>query len=208
MAVDLQAAADAGGRAQNAARLLQEDRASPTARSGPASIPTTRACPTAPTATSRRSPTPSSCTRRSAGSCRDEEKTTEFLLRGNSRTGRSCNVAGTVDPKSAAGRAYNTTKALVALQALGAKPKYDPLPVFDDVLKEDYKTLPPYMTSFFPLAYLACGKPIPPEADEKIRAPDGAGRRRLPPRPRRRHVPRGPLLPADRRARRRRPTRC
>jgi geranylgeranyl transferase type-2 subunit beta len=38
------------------------------------------------------------------------------------------------------------------------------------VLKEDYKRLPPYMTSFFPLAYLASGKPIPKEADAKIKA--------------------------------------
>src|SRR2546427_384828 len=71
---------------------------------------------------------------------------------------------------SAAGRAYNTTMAVLALRALGTKPKYDPLPVFAVVLKADYKTLPVYMTSFFPLAYLASGKDIPAEADEKIRA--------------------------------------
>jgi hypothetical protein len=50
------------------------------------------------------------------------------------------------------------------------RPHFDPLPVFDVVLQEDYKKLPPYMTSFFPLAYLAYGKPIPAEADRKIRA--------------------------------------
>ena len=49
------------------------------------------------------------------------------------------NVAGTVDPKSPAGRAYNTTMAVMALRALGTKPKYDPLPVFDVVLKADYQ---------------------------------------------------------------------
>src|SRR5262249_38227300 len=76
----------------------------------------------------------------------------------------------TVDPKSPQGRTYNTTMALVALHTLGAKPKYDPLPVFADVLREDYKKLPPYTTSFFPLAYLAAGKEIPEEADRKIRA--------------------------------------
>ena len=59
---------------------------------------------------------------------------------------------------------------LMALRALGARPKYDPLPVFASVLKEDYKKLPMYMTSFFPLAYLCAGKAIPPEADRKIQA--------------------------------------
>src|SRR5262249_22773646 len=90
-----------------------------------------------------------------------EKKTGEFLLARQGKGGGLFNVAGTVDPKSSAGRAYNTTMGLVALRALGLKPRHDPLPVFDVVLKEDYKKLPPYMTSFFPLAYLAYGKPIP-----------------------------------------------
>jgi len=100
----------------------------------------------------------------------NEEKTREFLLSRQQPDGAFINVAGTVDPKSAAGRAYNTTMAVMALRALGTKPRYDPLPVFAVVLKADYKSLPLYMTSFFPLAYLASGKDIPPEADEKIRA--------------------------------------
>lgn len=99
-----------------------------------------------------------------------EEKTIKFLQSRQRDDGSFFNVAGTVDPKSAAGRAYNTTMAVMALRALKTKPKYDPLPVFDVVLKEDYKTLPAYMTSFFPLAYLASGKEIPAEADAKIRA--------------------------------------
>jgi geranylgeranyl transferase type-2 subunit beta len=100
----------------------------------------------------------------------DEAKTRAFLLARQKPDGAFVNVAGTVDPESAAGRAYNTTMALMALNALGTKPKHDPLPVFDLVLKADYKALPPYMTSFFPLAYLAAGKPIPPAADKKIKA--------------------------------------
>ncbi|HKB38044.1 MAG TPA: prenyltransferase/squalene oxidase repeat-containing protein [Gemmataceae bacterium] len=99
-----------------------------------------------------------------------EEKTKEFLLSRQRKDGAFVNVAGTVDPGSAAGRAYNTTQGLVALRALGVKPRFDPLPVFDIVLKEDYKKLPPYMTSFFPLAYRASGRAIPVDADRKIRA--------------------------------------
>lgn len=100
----------------------------------------------------------------------DEAKTREFLLARQQTDGAFVNVAGTVDPKSAAGRAYNTTMALMALHALGARPRYDPLPVFGVVLKADYKELPLYMTSFFPLAYLASGKAIPADADRKIKA--------------------------------------
>jgi len=100
----------------------------------------------------------------------DEDATRRFLLGRQGDDGAFVNVAGTVDPKSAAGRAYNTTMAIMALRALGTKPKHDPLPVFDLVLKADYKDLPAYMTSFFPLAYLASGKAIPAEADRKIKA--------------------------------------
>src|SRR3989449_4176630 len=61
---------------------------------------------------------------------------------------------------------------------MGTKPRYDPLRVFDEILHQDYKSLPAYSTSFFPLAYLCCGQPIPAEADRRIRAtmrqaPDG-----------------------------------
>lgn len=99
-----------------------------------------------------------------------ETATGEFLLSRQKPTGEFYNVAGTVDPASAQGRVYNTTQGLVALHALGIRPRHNPLPVFDDVLKQDYKTLPAYATSFFPLAYLAYDRPIPPEADRKIRA--------------------------------------
>jgi geranylgeranyl transferase type-2 subunit beta len=99
-----------------------------------------------------------------------EEQTIELLLSRQKESGEFVNVAGTVDPASPQGRTYNTTQALVALHALGVKPKYDPLPVFEEILKQDYKTLPAYSTSFFPLAYLCAGKPIPVQADRSIRA--------------------------------------
>jgi prenyltransferase beta subunit len=99
-----------------------------------------------------------------------EEKTKEFLMNRQRDDGAFVNVLGTSDPKSPQARAYNTTQGLVALRALGLKPRYDPLPVFESVLKEDYKAMPLYMTSFFPLAYLCAGKSIPPDADRKIRA--------------------------------------
>jgi prenyltransferase beta subunit len=99
-----------------------------------------------------------------------ESETTKFLLSRQRESGEFFNVRGTVDPKSAEGRVYNTTQGIVALRALGHKPRYNPLPVFEAILQQDYKTLPAYSTSFFPLAYLAYGKPIPVEADRRIRA--------------------------------------
>lgn len=98
-----------------------------------------------------------------------EEKTTAFLLDRQGEDGAFVNVKGTADPKSPQARAYNTTMGLVALKALGQKPRHDPLPVFDVVLRDDYKKMPLYMTSFFPLAYLCSGKKIPADADRKIR---------------------------------------
>jgi prenyltransferase beta subunit len=97
-------------------------------------------------------------------------KTKEWLQARQKADGAFVNVKGTLEPASSAARLYNTTQGLVALHALGARPKYDPLPIFTKILEKDYKTLPPYTTSFFPLAYLASGKPFPAAADRKIRA--------------------------------------
>ncbi len=99
-----------------------------------------------------------------------EERTIEFLLGRQKANGDFFNVAGTVDPLSSEGRTYSTTQGLVALTALGVQPRHDPLPVFEAILREDYKQLPAYSTSFFPLAYLCAGKPIPEKADRGIRA--------------------------------------
>jgi geranylgeranyl transferase type-2 subunit beta len=99
-----------------------------------------------------------------------DDKTAEFLLSRQKPNGDFFNVAGTVHPDSPEGRTYNTTQGLVALHALGRKPRYNPLPVFEAILKEDYKQLPAYSTSFFPLAYLCAGQPIPEKADRGIRA--------------------------------------
>src|SRR6516162_6051929 len=99
-----------------------------------------------------------------------EQKTRTFLLGRQREDGAFVNVGGTGDPKSAAGRVYNTMQGLVALRALGVKARHDPLPVFAAVMKRDYKDLPPYSTSFFPLAYLAQGQQFPVEEDRRLRA--------------------------------------
>lgn len=99
-----------------------------------------------------------------------QEQTVAFLRDRQNPDGAFISVAGTVDPRSPEGRTYNTTQGLVALHALGSKPRHDPLRVFEAILKADYKQLPAYSTSFFPLAYLCAGQPIPENADRGIRA--------------------------------------
>ena len=99
-----------------------------------------------------------------------EEKTREWVLARQQEDGAFVNVKGTVDPKSAQGRVYNTTMALMALHGLGANPKRDPLPVFNQVLVKDYKELPAYSSSFFPLAFRLCGKTLPGDGDRRLRA--------------------------------------
>lgn len=100
----------------------------------------------------------------------DEKATLAFFLARQGKDGAFVNKAGTLDPGSPGARLYNTTQGLVALHGLGAKPRYDPLPVFDAIMTKDYKTLPPYTTSFFPLAYATQGKAFPKDYDAKIRA--------------------------------------
>lgn len=97
-------------------------------------------------------------------------ETVSFLESRQENDGAFVNVRGTLDPKSAAGRVYNTTQGIVALHALGTKPKRNPLPVLAAVMAEDYKTLPPYSTSFFPLAYACQGERFPAEFDKKTRS--------------------------------------
>jgi geranylgeranyl transferase type-2 subunit beta len=99
-----------------------------------------------------------------------EAKTVQLLLSRQQADGAFVNVRGKADPKSAQARLYNTTQGLVALHALGVRPRHDPLPVFEAVLQRAYKKFPLYTTSFFPLAYQAAGRPFPADADRKIRA--------------------------------------
>jgi prenyltransferase beta subunit len=99
-----------------------------------------------------------------------EDKTLTWIIHRQDKDGAFANTAGTVDSKSAQGRVYNTTMALMALHGLDSRPAYDPLPVFAKVMEKDYKNLPPYSSSFFPLAYRLCGAKMPAGADQAMRS--------------------------------------
>ncbi|HZZ80656.1 MAG TPA: prenyltransferase/squalene oxidase repeat-containing protein [Gemmataceae bacterium] len=100
----------------------------------------------------------------------NEDRTLEWIINRQQRDGVFENTAGTVSPYSSAGRVYNTTMALMALKGLDSRPAYDPLPVFAKVMEKDYKNLPAYSSSFFPLAYRLVGAKLPEGADQAMRA--------------------------------------
>jgi geranylgeranyl transferase type-2 subunit beta len=99
-----------------------------------------------------------------------EDKTLTWIIDRQQKDGAFTHTAGTVDPKSASGRVYNTTMALMALKGLDSRPAYDPLPVFAKVMERDYKGLPAYSSSFFPLAYRLAGARLPEGADKAMRS--------------------------------------
>ena len=91
----------------------------------------------------------------------DERKTTANLLARQHEDGSFRHVRGTGDPESPLTRVYNTTQGVVALHALGVKPKYDPLPVFERVLDGDYKKLPLYATQLLPAGLSVLRQAVP-----------------------------------------------
>ena len=76
-----------------------------------------------------------------------------------------------MDSKSDAALLYNTVQGVVALRALGERPRIDPSKTLDRFFVGDtFKKLPWYTTSFFPLFYAALDKPFPQQYDEALRA--------------------------------------
>ncbi len=98
------------------------------------------------------------------------EKSIDFIHRHQKKDGSFANQGGTMDPADNLAILYNTTQAVVALRALGEKPKIDPSPIMSRFFeKEAYKNLPWYTTSFFPLFYAVIDKPFPKEYDTVLR---------------------------------------
>ena len=65
---------------------------------------------------------------------------------------------------------YNTVQGVVALRALGSRPRLDPAGALDRFFVDGvFKKLPWYTTSFFPLFFAALGKPFPKPYDQALR---------------------------------------
>jgi len=98
------------------------------------------------------------------------ERSVAFIHRRQRSNGAYENQGGSMDPKSNLAVLYNTVQAVVALRALGDRPKIDPAEVMDRFFVDKaFAKLPWYTTSFFPLFYAALGKPFPEPFDRALR---------------------------------------
>jgi prenyltransferase beta subunit len=99
-----------------------------------------------------------------------QKRSVQFIQRHQQVDGSFINLAGKMDPKSNLALLYNTVQGVVALRALGHRPKVDPTKVMDRFFDGDaFSKLPWYTTSFFPLFYAALGIPFPAHYDEALR---------------------------------------
>ncbi|MGO9110888.1 MAG: prenyltransferase/squalene oxidase repeat-containing protein [Thermoguttaceae bacterium] len=98
------------------------------------------------------------------------KRSIEFIHRHQQPDGAFMSHGGNWDPKSDLSVLYSTVQAVVALRALGERPKIDPVKVMDRLfVGELFQTLPWYTTSFFPLFYAALGRPFPRQYDQALR---------------------------------------
>jgi len=99
------------------------------------------------------------------------ERSIDYVQRRQQPDGSFGHQSGKMDAKSDLAVLYNTVQGVVALRALGARPRMDPGKSLDRFFAGDsFKKLPWYTTSFFPLLYAALGKPYPKEYDDALRA--------------------------------------
>lgn len=98
------------------------------------------------------------------------EKTVEFFLSSQQPDGAFYSTTGSMDPKGPLAKLYNTVQAVVSLRILGATPRFDPMPVIDYFFENgEFKELPLYTTSFFPLFFAAVGQKMPDHIDKRMR---------------------------------------
>src|ERR1051326_3344626 len=94
----------------------------------------------------------------------------QFIQRHQQPDGSFVNLEGKMEPKSDLAVLYNTVQGVVALRALGQRPKTDPRKVMERFFAGDaLSKLPWYTTSFFPLFYAALDKPFPRAYDDALR---------------------------------------
>lgn len=98
------------------------------------------------------------------------ERSIEFIHRHQRPDGSFVNLEGKMDPTSPLAILYNTVQGVVALRALGQRPRIDPFDVLDSFFSDGaFEKLPWYATSFFPLFYAALGRPYPMRYDMALR---------------------------------------
>jgi geranylgeranyl transferase type-2 subunit beta len=98
------------------------------------------------------------------------KETVAFLQSCQKNDGAFYAPSGSMDHTSPLAKLYNTVQAVVSLRILGVSPRFDPMPVIDYFFKNgEFKELPLYTTSFFPLFFCAVGKKMPDFIDDRMR---------------------------------------
>jgi geranylgeranyl transferase type-2 subunit beta len=98
------------------------------------------------------------------------KKSIDFIHRHQQPDGEFLSHGGSWDPKANLAVLYSTVQAVVALRALGQRPRIDPVKVMDRFFVDKvFQKLPWYTTSFFPLFYAALEKPFPERYDQALR---------------------------------------
>jgi len=99
------------------------------------------------------------------------EQTAAFLLSCQKPDGAFYAPTGSMDMNTPLAKLYNTVQGTLALRLLGRQPQYDPMPVIDYFFRDgQFKDLPLYTTSFFPLFFTVLGQKMPGFIDEKMSA--------------------------------------
>jgi prenyltransferase beta subunit len=99
------------------------------------------------------------------------EQTVAFLLSCQKPDGAFYAPTGSMDPNSPLAKLYNTVQGILTLRLLGKQPEYDPMPVVDYFFQDgQFKDLPLYTTSFFPLFFTVLGQKMPAYIDERMSA--------------------------------------
>jgi geranylgeranyl transferase type-2 subunit beta len=100
----------------------------------------------------------------------DVERSIGFIHDHQQPDGSYRSRGGSWDPGADLAVLYSTVQAVVALRALGARPRIDPAPTMDRFFVNDaHAKLPWYTTSFFPLFFAALGRPFPEKFDRPLR---------------------------------------
>lgn len=97
-------------------------------------------------------------------------KTAAFFLACQRPDGAFYPPTGSMDQTAPLAKLYNTVQATVSLRIMGLTPRYDTMPVIDYFFRNgEFKELPLYTTSFFPLYFCAAGKRMPDFIDQRMR---------------------------------------
>lgn len=100
----------------------------------------------------------------------EAQRSIDFLHDHQQPDGSYRSRGGSWDPGSDLAVLYATVQAVVALRALGGRPRIDPAPTMDRFFVGDaHAKLPWYTTSFFPLFFAALGRPYPEKFDRPLR---------------------------------------